>query len=65
VVAAGGEDDTRAKGRFRSFLLGALKHFLADQYDRQRAEKRGGGRTIVSLDEAEAERRYARNRRRD
>ena len=48
----------RAKGRFRSYLLGALKFFLADQLDRQRAEKRGGGRQIVSLDEAEADRRY-------
>ncbi len=32
-----------ARGRFRSFLLGALKHFLGDQRDRDRAAKRGGG----------------------
>ena len=31
------------RGRFRSFLLGAVKHFLADQRDRARAAKRGGG----------------------
>lgn len=31
------------RGRFRSYLLGALKHFLGDQRDRERREKRGGG----------------------
>lgn len=39
----------RTRGRFRSFLLGAVKHFLADQADRALAEKRGSGRSIVSL----------------
>ena len=38
------------KGRFRSYLLGALKHYLADLGDRARAEKRGGGYRVVSLD---------------
>jgi DNA-directed RNA polymerase specialized sigma24 family protein len=33
----------KEKGRFRSFLLGALKHFVADAADRERALKRGGG----------------------
>ena len=33
----------RTQGRFRSYLLGAVKHFLADQRDRERAAKRGGG----------------------
>ena len=33
----------RTQGRFRSYLLGAVKHFLADQRDRDRAAKRGGG----------------------
>ncbi|MDQ2659584.1 MAG: RNA polymerase subunit sigma-24, partial [Verrucomicrobiota bacterium] len=41
-----------AKGRFRSFLLGALKHFLADARDRERAQKRGGGVAPLHLDEA-------------
>jgi RNA polymerase sigma-70 factor (ECF subfamily) len=41
----------RKKGKFRSFLLTALKHFLANEWDKSRAAKRGGGRTIVSLDE--------------
>ena len=39
-------------GRFRSFLLGAVKHFLADQRDRDQAAKRGGGQAVVSLDAA-------------
>ncbi len=40
------------KGRFRSFLLGTLKHFLAHARDRGRAQKRGGGVLPVQLDEA-------------
>ena len=35
----------REKGKFRCFLLSALKHFLADEWDRARAQKRGGGLT--------------------
>jgi RNA polymerase sigma-70 factor (ECF subfamily) len=38
------------EGRFRPFLLGALKHFLADERDRRTAAKRGGGQTVASLD---------------
>jgi RNA polymerase sigma factor (sigma-70 family) len=47
----------REKGRLRTFLLGSLQNFLANEYDRAQALKRGGGRQIVSLDEnfAEAE----------
>jgi RNA polymerase sigma factor (sigma-70 family) len=41
----------RDKGRFRSFLLGALTRFLADEYDRRRAQKRGDGAVHVSMDE--------------
>ena len=48
----------RAKGRFRSFLLAAMKHFLADQRDRARAQKRGGRQTIISFDSLGAEARY-------
>ncbi len=53
----------QAKGRFRSFLLGALKHFLADARDHAHAKKRGGGLAPVHLDEAaiaEAEAQAAR-----
>src|SRR5262249_49025874 len=39
------------KGRFRSFLLGTLKHFVAHARDRDRAQKRGGGNVPVELDE--------------
>jgi RNA polymerase sigma-70 factor (ECF subfamily) len=41
----------QTKGRFRSFLLGTLKHFLADARDHARAQKRGGGAIPVELDE--------------
>ena len=40
------------KGRFRSFLLGTLKHFLAHARDHERAQKRGGGAVPVQLDAA-------------
>ena len=50
----------RRKGKFRSFLLAAMKHFLADQRDRARARKRGGGQVILSLDRLDAETRYRR-----
>lgn len=39
------------KGRFRSFLLGALKHFAADRYDHDWAQKRGGGVIPLPLNE--------------
>lgn len=45
-------------GRFRSFLLTSLKHFIAHERDKSRAQKRGGNQTPLSLDEAAAERRY-------
>jgi RNA polymerase sigma factor (sigma-70 family) len=48
----------RQKGKFRAFLIAALKHHLSDQRDRERAVKRGGTHTILSLDEASAEERY-------
>jgi RNA polymerase sigma-70 factor (ECF subfamily) len=48
-----------ARGRFRSYLLGACRHFLANQRDRAAARKRGGGRAALSLDFPDAERRYA------
>jgi len=48
----------RDKGRFRSFLLMALKRFLAKEWERERAQKRGGGKAALSLDTEMAERRY-------
>jgi len=50
----------RAKGRFRSFLLSAMKHFLADEWDKGRAQKRGGGIRLVALPFETAETRYFR-----
>ena len=48
------------RGRFRSFLLTAVKHFLANERDRANALKRGGGQAPVSIDLAEAEGWYPR-----
>jgi RNA polymerase sigma-70 factor (ECF subfamily) len=47
------------KGRFRSFLLTSMKFFVADEQDRDRAAKRGGG-AVVSLELASGEDRYRR-----
>lgn len=46
------------KGKFRSFLLAAMRHFLSDQRDRARTVKRGGRAEILSLDAGQAEGRY-------
>ena len=40
----------RGRGKFRSFLLTALERFMADEFDKENAKKRGGGRSILSLD---------------
>jgi len=47
------------RGRFRSFLLGTLKKFLADQRDKANARKRGGDKAVLSLDFDSAERTLA------
>ena len=49
----------RERGRLRSFLLTTLKHYLSDEWSKASALKRGYGRQIVSIDEANAEERYA------
>lgn len=51
-------DANPGKGRFRSFLLTALNHFLANEWRRSHAAKRGGGQAPISLDDT-AEARYA------
>jgi RNA polymerase sigma factor (sigma-70 family) len=48
----------REKGKFRSFLLASCNHFLANERDRVRAKKRGGGRPVLSLEATDAEGRY-------
>jgi RNA polymerase sigma-70 factor (ECF subfamily) len=47
------------RGRFRSYLLGAMKNFLANEWHRARAMKRGGGATLLSWDALDPEARYA------
>lgn len=49
----------REKGRFRTFLLTALKRFMANEWDRQHAAKRGGFAAIVPIDQTIAESRFA------
>ena len=48
----------RDQGKFRAFLLAALKHFLANEWDRATRKKRGGDVTFLSLDWQDAETRY-------
>jgi DNA-directed RNA polymerase specialized sigma24 family protein len=48
----------RGKGRFRSFLLAAFKHFLSNERDKARARKRGGGQVPVPIDVQNAETHY-------
>lgn len=45
----------RERGRFRTFLLTALDHYRSDQYDHDRARKRGGGQPLLSLNFEEAD----------
>jgi len=49
----------RDKGRFRTFLLVALKRYLANEWDRQHAQKRGGFAPVVRIDQDLAESRFA------
>lgn len=46
------------RGRFRSFLIGALKHFLANEWDKANRLKRGGGKEFFSWDGLEPEEQY-------
>jgi RNA polymerase sigma factor (sigma-70 family) len=46
------------KGKFRAFLLAALKHFLANEWDRAQTQKRGGGNSVFSLNAPAADTRY-------
>jgi RNA polymerase sigma-70 factor (ECF subfamily) len=48
----------RERGRFRTFLILALKRFLANEWDRSRAQKRGGGQIPLPLDPELVETRY-------
>lgn len=48
-----------AKGRFRGYLVGALKHFLGSHFERANAQKRGGGATFVDWSALDVERQFA------
>jgi len=52
------KDADREKGRFRSFLLMALKRFMADEWDRANCRKRGGGHAPFSLDARDTKNRF-------
>jgi RNA polymerase sigma-70 factor (ECF subfamily) len=49
-----------SRGKFRSFVRTACAHFLADEWDRARARKRGGDQIVLSIDARDAEGRYLR-----
>ena len=49
----------REKGRFRTFLLVVLKRFLANEWEREHAQKRGGFAPVISIDHELAESRFA------
>ncbi len=51
-------DADREKGRFRTFLITAFKHFLAKEWRKERALKRGGDQVFVPIDADDAESRY-------
>lgn len=51
-------DADPSRGRFRTFLLTALNHFLANEWDKSRALKRGGGLQRVTFDTPSAETRF-------
>ena len=48
-----------ARGRFRSYLLGAMKHFLANEWHRSQTQKRGGHVQFIEWDVDDVEKRYA------
>jgi RNA polymerase sigma-70 factor (ECF subfamily) len=45
-------------GKFRTFLLTSMTNFLANEWDKSQAQKRGGGQRVISFDDATAEERY-------
>jgi RNA polymerase sigma factor (sigma-70 family) len=51
-------DVDRQRGRFRSFLLSAMKHFMANEWNKAQTQKRGGWQPLLSLNDDSAEHRY-------
>lgn len=46
------------RGKFRTFLLTSMTHFLANEWERSQTQKRGGGERVLSLDDPDADQRY-------
>ncbi len=60
IIETGGfASADRERGRFRSYLLGAMKHFLANEWHRARTQKRGGQVQFIEWDALDPEARYA------
>jgi RNA polymerase sigma-70 factor (ECF subfamily) len=60
IIETGGfASADRERGRFRSYLLGAMKHFLANEWHRAKAQKRGGRVRLIEWDALDPEGRYA------
>ncbi len=60
IIETGGfASADRTRGRFRSYLLGAMKHFLTNEWHRARTQKRGGRVQFVAWDALDPEARYA------
>jgi RNA polymerase sigma factor (sigma-70 family) len=60
IIEAGGFSSADPqRGRFRSYILGAMKHFLANEWHRAHAQKRGGGARLIELDALDRSARYA------
>ena len=45
-------------GKFRTFLLTSMTHFLVNEWEKSQAQKRGGGMRVLSFDDADADQRY-------
>jgi RNA polymerase sigma-70 factor (ECF subfamily) len=52
------DDFDRERGRFRTFLMAAFRHYVTNERNRERAQKRGGDQPPLTLDLEDAERRY-------
>lgn len=60
IIETGGlASADRARGRFRSYLLGAMKHFLANEWHRAQTQKRGGQVRFIEFEALDPEARYA------
>ena len=60
IIETGGfASANRERGRFRSYLLGAMKHFLANEWHRSQTQKRGGQVQFIEWETLDPEARYA------